>query len=373
MIINFPLRFLIVLMLFLPAASACSQTPDRLDREIGQMLMVGFRGTELSDTMQVVRDIRQERIGGVILFDYDVPSRSAVRNIERPTQLERLNRQLMEEAETPLMIAIDQEGGNVSRLKSRFGFPSTRSAAQLGSYETVDSTRHHARRTARLLSEMGFNANMAPVADLNSNAENPIIGQLDRAFSADAEEVYRHARAWIAASREQQVIPALKHFPGHGSSADDSHLGVVDVTESWERRELIPYRKLIDEGYSGMVMTAHIFNARLDSTWPATLSPAVIGGLLRDSLGFDGVVISDDMQMEAIRAEYGLETALRQAILAGVDILVFANNSVYEPDIALRAHRIIRGLVDSGEISAERIRESYERIMKLKRSYGIAE
>ncbi len=334
------------------------------------MLMTGFRGLELADTLQVAEDLREGRLGGVILFDYDVPADTALRNIRSPRQLRNLTRQLQEGSPVPLFIAIDQEGGRVSRLKERNGFPPTVSAEYLGS-QPVDSTRFYAGRTAGVLDSMGINFNFAPVVDLDVNPDNPVIGGLQRAFSADPDTVYRRARTWIRASRRHGVITAVKHFPGHGSSSGDSHLGVVDVTGTWSPEELVPYRRLIDEGLTDAVMTAHIFNREIDPEWPATLSRRTIGGVLRDSLGFGGVVVSDDMQMGAIRDEYGLETAIRRSLEAGVDLLVFANNSVYQPDIALRAHRIIRRLVEEGTVSRERIDRSWKRIMDLKREYGL--
>lgn len=362
----------LLLLLLIPLCAACAQQQDdeELDRRIGQMLMTGFRGLELADSLQVSDDLREGRLGGVILFDYDVPADTSLRNIRSPEQLRALTAQLQERSPTPLFIAIDQEGGRVSRLKERYGFPSTVSAARLGT-QPLDSTRFYARRTAAVLDSMGVNFNFAPVVDLEANPDNPVIGGLDRAFSADPDTVYRRARTWIRASRRRGVITALKHFPGHGSSAGDSHLGVVDVTDTWSERELAPYRRLIGQGLADAVMTAHIFNRDLDPEWPATLSREIIGGVLRDSLGFRGVVVSDDMQMGAIRQEYGLETAIRRALLAGVDLLVFANNSVYQPNITQRAHGIIRRLVEEGTVPRERIDRSWERIMALKREYGL--
>lgn len=368
---------LLLVLLFYPLLAAGQEAgapaDSALHRQIGQMIMAGFRGLALSDSMPVAEDLREGRLGGVILFDYDVPSDSALRNIRSPEQLRGLTRGLQRRSAVPLLIAVDQEGGTVSRLKSRFGFPPTVPARHLGAQAGLDSTRRYARLTARTLEEAGINMNLAPVVDLNRNPDNPVIGALGRSFSAEPAEVVRHARAWIRAHRRRGIITSLKHFPGHGSSEGDSHLGVVDVSESWHRDELIPYRELIGEGLADAVMTAHIFNSRLDPRWPATLSERTISGVLRDSLGFGGVVISDDLQMKAIRGEYGLETTIRRCLRAGVDLLVFANNSVYEPMIARRAHAIIAGLVARGEVSRERIRRSYSRIMDLKREYGLLE
>ncbi|SMO70937.1 glycoside hydrolase family 3 protein [Fodinibius sediminis] len=357
------------------ATGACSQdgTPDTtnepvsLDQKIGQMLNVGFRGTSLSDTNHIVRDINQYHLGSVTLFDYDVPKDTALRNIQSPDQVKTLISDLQEQAQTPLFVAVDQEGGQVARLKPERGFPSTVSAQYLGELNNSDSTRHYARQMARTLSELGFNLNFTPVVDLNTNPGNPVIGGLKRSFSADPQTVVKHASIYIQALHEQDIVTVLKHFPGHGSSEKDSHLVVVDVTETWSKEELIPYRKLINDGLIDMIMTAHIFNAQWDTTYPATLSKPVITGMLRDQLNFEGVIISDDLMMGAIRKEYGLETAVRQALLAGVDILTFGNNAIYDPEIVPKVNSIIHRLLEEGAISPERIDQSYQRIMALKK------
>ncbi len=369
---HIPLLLLLVLIL---AGEACSQdksaetTEEKisLDQKIGQMLNVGFRGTALSDTNHIVRDIQHYHLGSVTLFDYDVPRDTALRNIRSPQQLKTLISDLQARTETPLFVAVDQEGGNVARLKPEHGFPASVSAQYLGETDDTDSTRYYARRTARTLSELGFNLNFAPVVDLNINPDNPVIGRIERSFSADPQAVVKHASVYIEAHRNFDIATTLKHFPGHGSSKKDSHLGVVDVTETWSEQELIPYRRLIHSGRADIIMTAHIFNAEWDTAYPATLSKPVITGMLRDSLGFDGVVVSDDLMMGAIRKEYGLKTAVKQALLAGVDILTFGNNAIYDPEIVPETHNIIRELIDEGTLSRQRIDESYRRIMELKK------
>jgi len=210
--------------------------------------------------------------------------------------------------------------------------------------------------------------NFAPVLDLDINPDNPVIGKLDRSFSADQDIVTRHAGLFIDAMHNWDVLSAVKHFPGHGSSVEDSHLGFVDVTDTWSEEELAPYRALIAEEKLDLVMTGHIFNRNLDPEWPATLSESIIDGTLREQLGFDGVVVSDDMMMRAITEHYGLETAIKQAVNAGVDILIFANNTyAYDPDIARVAFTTLKNLVMSGDIPRARIDESYDRIRALKK------
>lgn len=361
----------------LNCSSASENQPDRmaenaaLDIQIGQMLKVGFRGLSIEESSHIARDIREYHAGSVVLFDYDVPTQSAERNIASPDQLRKLVADLKDLAANPLLVTVDQEGGRVARLKNRHGFPPTVSASFLGNTDHRDTTAAYAAATARTLAKMGINVNLAPVVDLNINPENPIIGGIERSFSADPEKVTRHARVFIKSHNRHGVLTTLKHFPGHGSSEADSHLGMVDVTEVWTENELVPYRRLIESGDVDMIMTAHIFNEKWDSDYPATLSKPVLTGILREDLGFDGVILSDDMQMEAIRAHYGLEKAIEMAILAGVDILGFANNSVYDEDIVPKAHGIIKNLVQEGRISEERIKESYLRIRALKSSSAL--
>lgn len=361
------------LIIFAFSALNCSSQPadqfpqnPSLDFKIGQMLNIGFRGMSIDESSHIKRDLQDYHLGGVVLFDYDVPNSEPVRNVESPVQVRKLVSDLKDLSSVPLIVAIDQEGGRVARLKPRIGFPPTVSAQHLGRANHPDTTNYYSLIIAQTLSDLGINVNLAPVVDVNLNPDNPVIGGIERSFSGDPETVTRQAENFIKAHHKHDVFTTLKHFPGHGSSEDDSHLGIVDVTNLWSEAELIPYRNLINEGLADIIMTAHIFNENWDSEYPATLSEKVITGMLRNELGFEGLIMSDDMQMEAIRSHYGLESAIKQAILAGVDILSFANNSIYDPEIVPKANEIINKLIESGEISEQRIDESYQRIVDFK-------
>jgi beta-N-acetylhexosaminidase len=337
-----------------------------LDVKIGQMVMVGFRGLEVDNEHFIVRDIRDRHVGGVVLFDYDVPTRQPIRNIESPSQVKALIASLKSVSATPLLVTIDQEGGIIARLKERHGFPPTVSHQHLGKLDDLQTTYKQTALIAKTLADLGINLNLAPVVDLCVNPDNPIIARHERCFSADPLVVTHHALQFIRAHHAQGVLCSLKHFPGHGSSTADSHLGFTDVTDTWSRIELEPYVRIIGFGQADAIMTAHVFIGSLDKQYPATLSQATITGILRKELNYDGVVISDDMQMGAIIKHYGFEMAVRKAIEAGVDILVFANNSVYEEDVSRRAIGAIKELVHDGTISEARIDESYRRIQRLK-------
>jgi len=337
-----------------------------LEVKIGQMLMVGFRGLEADADHPLVQDIQKRHLGGVVLFDYDIPSRSPLRNIESPAQVQALIAALQSFAPIPLVVAIDQEGGQIRRLKEQFGFPPTVSAQYLGTVNDLAFTYERATDMAKTLAQVGINLNLAPVVDLNTNPENPIIGRYERSFSANSDIVTDHALEFIKAHHNQDVLCTLKHFPGHGSSTDDSHLGLVDVSNTWSPTELEPYANIIEAGEADAIMTAHVFNANLDPDYPATLSKSTITGILRKDLNYTGVVISDDMQMGAIANQYGFETAVQAAIEAGIDIIAIANNSVYEEDVVARTVTLVKQLVQDGKISETRIDESYQRIQRLK-------
>ena len=363
----FPL-FLLTFLTFSFPATATSPHSDQpsLDERLGQMLMVGFRGTNVADDHFILRDIRKHHLGGVILFDYDLASHTHGRNIASLQQLRELTGRLRREARRPLLIAIDQEGGRVNRLAPRYGFPATLSHEELGRLDDPAETTRRAAAQARTLREAGINFNLAPVVDLRVNPDNPVIARYGRAFAADPAKVTAQARAYIAGHRQEGVLTCLKHFPGHGSSTADSHLGFTDVSGSWRKDELIPYRELITAGLADAVMTAHVFNAQLDKELPATLSPAVIDGLLRKELGFPGVVLSDDLQMAAISARHSLPEAVEKAVLAGVDILIFGNNLDYDEEIVPRVLATLRDLLRRNVIDEARIDASWRRIQRLK-------
>lgn len=337
-----------------------------LDVKIGQMLMVGFRGLTAPADSMIIRNIREQHVGAVVLFDNDTALNYGRRNIASPEQVKALVQQLQAAAGIPLLIAIDQEGGKVNRLKERYGFPPTVPAAYYGVMNDLDKTDAQADLIASTLADLGINLNLAPVVDLNVNPNNPIIGKLGRSISADPEIVTAHAAQFIKAHHRHNVMCTLKHFPGHGSSVGDTHKGFVDVTDTWSTEELVPFQALIGEGLADAIMTAHIFNATLDPDLPATLSYPVITGLLREQMGYNGVIISDDMQMGAISKYYDFEPAVQAAVLAGVDIIAMANNIRFSRNVAKRAVNAIRDLVETGKISEARIDQSYRRIMALK-------
>lgn len=343
-----------------------------LEHKIGQMIIVGFRGTEVDARSKIIQDIIAYNIGGVVLYDYDVPTKSFPRNIVDRQQLNTLIKDLMKLTDNNLFIAVDAEGGYVNRLKEEYGFAYIKSAQEMGKVEP-ENTLSEALRLGKELDSVGINLNFAPVVDVNINKDNPVIGKIERSFSDDPQEVYEHSAYFIEAMHQYNIISAIKHFPGHGSSSEDSHLGLTDITYTYDKEaELFPYKKLIEDGKADIIMTAHIMNTYIDPDNPATLSSIFLEDILRDELNYHGVIISDDMQMGAITSKFGFEEAIIKAVNAGCDLLIFSNNgSEYDEDIAGKAARVIIRAVNDGKITEPRITESYGRIKELKDKFGI--
>ena len=349
-----------------------SQKPtaeEQLKLDIGEILLVGFRGTTVNENSQIVKDIQQYHIGSVILFEYDAPTGTRHRNIESPAQLKRLCTDLQHYARGQLLIGVDQEGGNVARLRSKDGFPTTRTAQSTAAEGDV-AVRNNAQVVAQELAEAGINLNFAPCTDVNVNPTCPIIGKLGRSFSSDPKDVAHYAQIWVEEQSNMGVVSCLKHFPGHGSANGDTHAGLVDVSGTWQNSELEPYRILFDQADIDMVMVAHVINSQMGDRLPASLSPNVVKQKLRNDLGFKGVVVTDDLAMGAITRQYGFEEAIKMAILAGCDLLCLSNNGggTYDPKMVARAVKAILGFVDKGELSAEDIHTAAERVRTLKKS-----
>ena len=342
---------------------------EALRAKITRMLIVGFDAAALHDDSPIARTLRRLPLGGVILFDRDYRDRNRSKNIVSPKQLETLTAQLRGAARAPLLIAVDQEGGKVQRLKPSAGFAGFPSAMQVGKRRDDVYARAVYDALAAELAGAGINLDFAPVVDLARNPDNFVIFKLQRSYGADPAEVARMAGIFAEALRAHGVVPVLKHFPGHGSSLGDSHKGFVDVTDTWKPDELEPYRLLIAAGDADMIMTAHVFNRRLDARYPATLSRKVNTQLLRNRLGFSGVIVSDDLQMKAISEHYSLRETVRLAIDAGVDMLLFGNQlGKTTPDEVIDA---VEAEVEAGRIPRSRIDASAARIEALTAKYGI--
>ena len=349
-----------------PPSASPSPTakPITLEAKIAGLIVVGFRGSALADAPWVRSALARSGLGGVILFDRDQLTGGA-RNVLGPSQLKKLTADLHAAAgDRTIVVSVDQEGGIVTRLGPSHGFPAVASEADIGK-EGSTATRRWARSIGTTLADNGFNLNFAPVVDLDVNPASPAIGALDRSFSADPDVVVAKATIEIDEHRRVGVRTTLKHFPGIGSSTANTDFGVADVTATWTRKELEPFRELIAGQHADVVMAGHVVNRKLDADRPASLSRAVVTGLLRGELGWDGPVVTDDLQAAAITKAFGRDEAILLALEAGNDLLLFANQQVYDAKIVARVIGVVRAAVVSGRISAARIDESYGRVHAL--------
>lgn len=349
------------------SSSTLAYESSALRDDIAQMLLVGFRGTELKPTSHIYRDIKDYHIGGVILFEYDAPTGTRKRNIANPSQVKKLCTDLQSLQHETLLIGIDQEGGYVARLRPSYGFPKIISAKQMAQ-GGPDSVYHYAQLTAQTLHHLGINLNFAPCVDVDVNPSCPVIGAIERSFSSGADVVAQHARTWLTVQQEHHVAGCLKHFPGHGSSQSDTHKGLVVIGDHWSHEELLPYQQLIADSIVPMVMTAHVINKKIDPTLPASLSPKYTQ-ILRQDYHYNGVIITDDIAMGAITKQYSYATAIKMALQAGADMLCISNNgTTYDSDIVPKTIHIIEELIRNGNISQEQIQTSAKRIRQLKQS-----
>jgi len=339
-------------------AEACLRQLS-LEQKIGQRLLSGIPGTRLTErTRRLVRD---GFLGGVLLTRQNVAGREQLTRLTSDLQaLARQNRPAV-----GLLVAVDQEGGRVSRLDmdrlSRF--PPPHDWAGYGDPYYIEAVAYITSREAR---ELGCNLNLAPVLDLYALGDGTIIG--DRSMGAEAGKVAELGLAYLAGARRAGMAAAIKHFPGHGRTVVDTHqrLAVLDVDEQtlWGQ-DLLPFRMAIEDSVE-VVMTAHILYPRLDPDYPVTLSEKIVRGLLRGKLGFEGVVVSDDIEMGALAGNYPTRVILKRAILAGVDIILEMGGLD-----ALKLVQEIKSLVAAGELGEEQIDEGARRVLRLKARYGL--
>lgn len=343
------------------------------------MLIMGFDGTEIHQDRSLIRHLIEDNLGGVLLFDYDLPLQKQGKNLISTSQTKHLINQLNHYAQKPylnyeklpLFIAVDYEGGAVDRLQHLPECHKTLTAEKLAALP-LEVVKKEFAEMARFLKSLGFNLNFAPVLDLNLSQDKGIIGKLERSFGRDSKRVADMARVFVEVFAQFGIACCYKHFPGHGSAEGDTHEGFVDVSKTYQPDELLPYQMLIPENnHPTLIMTAHVVNTHLDPTGlPATLSKRILTTLLREEFGFNGIIVSDDLQMNAIAKHYSLEEALLRTINAGADMMIFGNQLGHH-----RADEIIdtiESLVRSGDISQSQIEASYQRIKTFKyKNHGI--
>tara|TARA_Y100001960_G_C14777423_1_gene884165 strand:+ start:228 stop:1316 length:1089 start_codon:yes stop_codon:yes gene_type:complete len=342
---------------------------ENLRHKIGQMLFVGFHEAEVNENSEIIKLIQKHNLGGVIYFDYYSFNKSYKRNIRSPQQLAALTNALQTHAPTPLFIGADIEGGRVNRLKKSYGFDSEiPSYFALGERNDLQHTYLAALKLSILMKSVGINLNFSPVMDL-AFRRSPIIGDLERSFSNDPEVVYNHCCEVIKAHTENDIISVGKHFPGHGSARADTHKGFVDVTETWIEEELEPFRLAIENGKIDSLLIAHTVNKQIDPEYPATLSYKTQTELLREKMGFNGVIMSDDIDMYALKSNFSLEDIVTKFINAGGDVILACNGTEQDLTKIDKIIDIIVEKIEAGIIPVQRINESYQRIMQMKEKY----
>ncbi|HOM01557.1 MAG TPA: glycoside hydrolase family 3 protein [Acetivibrio sp.] len=329
-----------------------------LEEKVGQIFIVAFRKSKLSQPLKVMNNSTKNQIqkfnpGGVILFS---------ENIDTIPQTQKLIRDMQEVSKIPMFIAVDEEGGRIARIGNNAKMHSTQipSAYTIGLANDPELAYQAGKILGTELSSLGFNMNFAPVADVNTNPDNPVIG--DRSFGSDPYKVAVMVQEMSRGMQEQNVCTVLKHFPGHGDTSYDSHLGQVVITHDIERLrqiELIPFEKGILSGADG-VMTAHIKLPNITGNGlPATLSEEILTGVLRNELKHEKLIITDAMEMKAISSYWSSAEAAVMAFKAGADIILM-------PESLEEAYNGILEAVKNGEITEERLNESLKRIFTVK-------
>jgi beta-N-acetylhexosaminidase len=349
------------------APRASLQMPAELRDRIGQMVLVGFRGMTALEAQPTIRNIANGTVGAVVLYDVDSET-GGPRNIQSREQLRDLVAALKAASEIPVLVSIDAEGGFYHRLKEKYGFAPATPAAEMGERNDLAFTRSAAGSIAAQLADVGIDMNLAPVVDL-LNPANLTVSARRRSFSSDPAMVAAHAREFILAHREQGVLTAVKHFPGMGGVLRPYSPGLGELIEAWTPAELEPYRALIAEDLLDAVLTTRVTHAEIDPEYPGCLSTKVVDGLLRRQMGFNGVVVSDALEMLAIWDVYGFAQGTILAVNAGVDILLYCNESgivPYNDDRAAEAVQVIFDAVARGEIAESRVNEACGRVLALK-------
>lgn len=352
------------------AVPAPAQTDDAVkelvarmdvDEKLGQMVIVGLSGTEMD--ARAAEMIRRQRVGGFILYQP---------NMRDPQQVWKLADALKQEnkrynRDAPLFLSLDEEGGRVARMPEPL--PRFPSARKVGKTNDPAYAKRVAEAIAEELKAYGFNMDYYPVLDVDSNPANPVIG--DRAYGVDAASVIRMAIPAMKGMQERQIVPVVKHFPGHGDTSVDSHIGLPVVPHDKERLrrvELAPFAEAVRSG-ADAVMVGHLLLPKLDARYPASLSQAVMTDWLRGELGFQGVIVTDDLTMGAISSQYDIGAAAVRSVQSGADILLIG----HEHEKQMAVLQALRQAVKDQSISLERINRSAERVLKLKKNYGISD
>jgi beta-N-acetylhexosaminidase len=357
-----------VLSALLALSFSAPAMAQSLEQMAGQMIIVGFKGDDVGDaSVKAVRDeIAAGTLGGVMYLKPNVKSLAAVKAMNAAFRAAS--------PDLPPFLTLDQEGGAVERLTSAVGFQELPNAETIAAKDSPAEAEATYADLAKAIANEGFTVNFGPVADLNINPDNQIIAKYGRSFGKSGKTVAAYDQAFIQAHHDAGLLTALKHFPGHGSSTADSHAGFVDISKTWSPSELDPYKALFAGGYEDFVMVGHLYHKDYAGSGavklPASLSPEWIEGVLRGQLKFAGVVISDDLEMGAIRKQFDLHDTVVGAVNAGVDVLLFSNTAAYSPDLADKVRGILVAEANADPTFRAKIEASYARIVAMKARIG---
>lgn len=331
------------------------------------MVLVGFRGLTPHEAEPTLRQIRAGSIGAVVLYDVDAQSGER-RNIASPQQLSKLVEAIKEAGQIPPLVTVDAEGGFFQKLRPRHGFAPTASAGDMGERNDLAFTRSNAGVIADMLVDAGIDMNLAPVVDF-LNVTASYYSLVRRTIAPDSALVIAHAREFVLTHRERGILTTLKHFPGMRGALTPYSPGLNEKIEDWSEEELEPFRVLIAEGLADAVLTTRVVYPQIDPGVPACLSKKIVGGMLRSDLGYDGVAISDPMEMQAVWDAFGFEAGTILAVNAGIDFVLLCQVSSIVPYCDDRVDEMIRVLSDAvarGDVAESRIDEACRRILTLK-------
>lgn len=329
------------------------------ERAIAQMLVLGFHGRNRNakGAQNLARHVEAGRVGGVCFLGHNTRSRAGIEGLTRLFQSAG--------GRSKPLISVDQEGGAVQRLGKRSGYKPYPAAQAIAARKSTAEAQAIYSAMARQLKAAGFNLNLAPVIDLGFQPKNPVVTRWGRAYGKDGTTAARYAGAFIRGHRQAGVLTSLKHFPGHGSTLVDSHARPVNLTPTWRKDEMTPFITLAKQGLIDIIMSGHLSHAKLTGGLPATLSPQAIS-YIRRTVRFNGAVMTDDLDMKAIRSSYSLMDAVVRAMAAGHDLILLSNS--LKPDLNLPQHvtRVVKDAVTSGRISARHIETAARRVAALK-------
>ncbi|MEM7068633.1 MAG: glycoside hydrolase family 3 N-terminal domain-containing protein [Pseudomonadota bacterium] len=326
----------------------------------GQLLVPGFPGSspDSKSARVLANHIAKGRAGGALFLRHNVKSGKNTRALAAKFL----------GADRRSLMAIDQEGGKVQRLGKKHGLTPIPTAQWVAGNKSVEEARALYAKAGRELRAAGFNLNMAPSVDIH-DPKNPVIGKYGRGFSTDVERISAYAGAFVDGFASAGVACSLKHFPGHGSSRGDSHDGFVDISKTWSEAEMVPFQRLANK--APLIMGGHLFHPQFSNgKSPVTFSQKALIRKLRKGLGYQGVILTDDLDMGAIRKSFQLKEAILLALMAGNDLLLLSNSLKYDEDLPADAVRWITDAVKQGRISQSAIKSSYARVMSVKKRFS---